>query len=142
MNMRIELHDLYNSFPCFRFVSITCMKQPFVDLSCKLGVVNLTNIGFGNLNIRELILTVVSSSLNSTLLFPNKLDVQMSNQKIPERSLVPEGLLQLTIVQAKHLMVADMFTSDPYVIVSWGDKELGRTEIKYENLNPVISHVI
>jgi Ca2+-dependent lipid-binding protein len=94
------------------------------------------------LNIRELILTVVSSSLNSTLLFPNKLDVQMSNQKIPERSLVPEGLLQLTIIQAQHLMVADMFTSDPYVIVSWGDKELGRTEIKYENLNPVISHII
>ena len=137
MNLRIELKNLMNTFPCFRSVCVTCMKPPFVDLSCKLGTLNLTNIGLGNLNIRELIMSIISSSINSMMLFPNKFEMAMTDDNVVTGEVVPEGLLQLTIVRGVNLKVADYFTSDPYIVVYGADKELGRTKVIYETLNPV-----
>lgn len=137
MNLRIELKNLLNSFPCFSSVRLTCMKQPFVDLSCKLGVINLANVGLGNLNVRELIMQVISQSLNEQLLFPNFYETAMTDNTTLDKVVAPVGLLQLTVIKGVNLQVCDMFTSDPYVVISVNDNEIGKTQVVYETLNPV-----
>ena len=137
MNMRFSLNDLCANKLPFRSVSITCMKAPFVDLSCKLGVINITDIGLGNLNVRELMHMLISESINSMLLFPNIYDISMTNEKIEPSEVVPVGLLQLTVLNARNLNETWLWTSDPYVEIFSGGTIMGKTQVIYKNLNPV-----
>jgi hypothetical protein len=41
--LRIELLDFTSAFPCFKTISVTCMKKPVVDFSRKLASVDLMN---------------------------------------------------------------------------------------------------
>ena len=50
--------------------------------------------------------------------------------------MVPIGAVNLNIISAKNLKVADFLTSDPYVQIKFMDK-IQQTKIIYKTLNPV-----
>lgn len=53
-------------------------------------------------------------------------------------SAVPSPFtVTLTIHSAEDLAIADITTSDPYVVVILDHKEIGRTSTAYRNLNPL-----
>jgi Ca2+-dependent lipid-binding protein len=84
------------------------------------------------------------------MLYPKKYSVNLSHGgTIYGATAQPQGVLRLTIQRCSHLIVKDMFSSDPYVIVSVGVKlpgqpsseikewtEVGRTDVVPKSLNP------
>ncbi|KAL9994955.1 putative Arf GTPase activating protein [Helianthus debilis subsp. tardiflorus] len=61
-----------------------------------------------------------------------------SSSSVPKPEL-PEGAighLKITILQGANLVVCDMLSSDPYVVVSLGDQR-AQTAVQNSNLNPI-----
>ena len=54
-----------------------------------------------------------------------------------ERIVGKPYLLILTNFRATNLIIADLTSSDPYIIISLNGVEVGKTSIQYKNLNPV-----
>ena len=52
------------------------------------------------------------------------------SKNTPKERVTP-FVLQLSVHGGKDLAIADYTTSDPYVVVSLGDKVIGKTQVKY-----------
>jgi len=65
-------------------------------------------------------------------------ELSMDLMQKTTQSDVENKSFRVTIISANGLAKADLVgDSDPYVIVKWNGKELGRTAVKASNLNPV-----
>jgi hypothetical protein len=115
--IRMELVPLIPVFPCFGAMTFTCMEKPFIDFGFKTGSLNVMNLGAGEYNVAVAVKNIIHSSLTSSLLYPNKYvmpwveDVDVAVLTTAK----PVGLLNLTVLSAKKLIVGDLRSSDPYV---------------------------
>lgn len=135
-SVRIELCELIPTFPCFKYISVTCMHKPVLDFAFKVGAINVMNIGAAEYNVAAVVNNLLRSILSTVLLYPKKIIVPM----VPASDLevappVPVGLLQLTITSGRKLKIADLRSSDPYVEVHFMD-HIYKTSVQHKTLNP------
>lgn len=94
--------------------------------------------------LRQAILKVVSNAIRHVMVLPNRIavdlnpddDVDFAELRCPE----PDHVLRLTLDRGEKLVASDFSffkapTSDPYVVISFGDHEW-TSKIAYANLNP------
>ncbi|CAE7635229.1 SYT3, partial [Symbiodinium microadriaticum] len=121
--VRVELTPLMPQFPCFGAITICFMKKPFMDFSFKVGSLDVMNLGPADYNVASVVNNIIRSIVDGVMVYPKKLvvpmvsDVDMKKLTTP----APVGLLVLTIVGAKKLRVADMFSSDPFLSFHYMD---------------------
>lgn len=58
-------------------------------------------------------------------------------QALPPHMPGPLGRLLVTVKSARRLKVADLTSSDPYVIVQLGDTQAFKTKVRASTLNPI-----
>lgn len=138
--MRVELGPLVSVFPTFGAVSVSFMGKPKIDFSFKVGGLDIMNIGIASTDYS--IAMLVGDYMKSCLefmVYPKKCIVPMVADCDIDKlvKLIPVGILKLTIVSAKDLIVADFITksSDPYVVIKFMDNKL-KTRTIFKNLNP------
>ncbi|GAB6032127.1 hypothetical protein CHUAL_010490 [Chamberlinius hualienensis] len=126
--IRVIMKPLTKEIPLIGGVQVYLLEKPEIEFDA-------TNLaGFMDLpGLKKLI----RNYLSSKLALPNK-----STKKIlpaaPSRMihmLQPKGVLRITVIEAKDLMVKDFFTSDPYAIITVRGEEF-RTQTINSNLNP------
>jgi len=61
------------ALPCVGHVEVTCLKKPFIDLSCKLGSLQMHSLGIADFNVNELINGIVRDMITAKMLFPKKM---------------------------------------------------------------------
>ena len=139
--LRVELGPLIAMYPTFSAVSLSFMGKPKIDFSFKVGGLDIMNIGIASTDYS--IAMLVGDYMKSCLefmVYPKKYIVPMvENCDIEKLSkVIPVGVLKLSIVSAKDLIVADFMakSSDPYVIVKFMDIKY-RSRTVFKNLNPV-----
>eukprot|EP01034_Spumella_vulgaris_P025395 gene25395-31853_t len=137
--LRIELLDLKSAFPCFKTISVTCMKKPVVDFSLKLASVDLMNLGASDYNVSRLVRTIIHDLITTACLYPKKIIIPMEPEgaNALDENMIPEGLLTLTVVRGINIKQANIFGSDPYVEIrpqTIGD--VVRTTTKTHTLTP------
>ena len=102
--MRIELCDLFDSYPCFRKMHFSMMKEPFMDFSLWLGYINVSNLGFSNFNLGSWMQSHVLESVKGRMLYPKKYVYSMSKSEAGFRAQ-PEGLLQVYVDRSLSLHI-------------------------------------
>jgi hypothetical protein len=137
--VRVELLELIHYMPCFTALSITCMKKPFVDFSLKVAGLDIMNIGAGDYNIMGLVRSTIHNALSSTLLYPERIIVQMDKGTSIDKVKLgnPVAVLSVMVEKATNVKSANMLMgSDPYVEMR-SVNQVHRTATKYTTLNPV-----
>lgn len=137
-NLRVELIGLYNEFPCFQAINITCMEKPFIDFSLKLAnfdVMNLPAMQRSTSDASNLLGNWIQDTVCNIVLFPKKLKIVLNPKFEQKTSAV--SLLYVTVVRCRNLLPADLSgASDPFVEISLGT-QTKCTSTKLKNLNPV-----
>ena len=88
-------------------------------------------------------------ALETMVIFPKWLRVEMNDpppgyDPVPVDTFVisqPEGILNVFVLSCANLIIGDITTSDPYVVVRLGDKTY-QTPVIYRNLNPVWKNAV
>jgi len=130
-------------FPGFGAISLCFMEKPFIDFSFSVGALDVMNIGPADMNVATVVDNMVRGILESYLLYPKKYvipwldDVDLQPLLHPK----PVGLLVLHIKSAKNLIIADLFSSDPFVQFMYMDT-VYKTPVIYKTLNPVWNHTV
>ncbi|CAL9127464.1 unnamed protein product [Musa textilis] len=84
-------------------------------------------------------LRIVSSKMSFNYVEPKesfnyRIDSNNSNKAVEMRELI--GDLKVKVVRGSNLAVRDMFSSDPYVVLTLGDQK-AQTTVKPSDLNPI-----
>jgi Ca2+-dependent lipid-binding protein len=139
--LRVELSPLIAMYPTFGAVSLSFMGKPKIDFSFKVGGLDLMSIGIASTDYS--IAMLVGDYMRSCLefmVYPKKHIIPMVDNCDMEKliKVIPVGILKLTIVSAKDLIVADYMSksSDPYVIIKFMDNKL-KTRTVFKNLHPI-----
>ncbi len=142
-NVRVELLELTNRLPCFRALSITCMKKPKIDFSLKIASLDIMNMGAGSdYNITSLVQTIIDSVLAGVCLYPKKIMVPMDD-KVDLDDLAnetPDGILLVRLIRGEQLLAVNYTgNSDPYVefVSSHDPSHIQRSTVKYSTIKPV-----
>eukprot|EP00092_Neocalanus_flemingeri_P000407 GFUD01000433.1.p1 GENE.GFUD01000433.1~~GFUD01000433.1.p1 ORF type:complete len:792 (+),score=178.56 GFUD01000433.1:116-2491(+) len=138
-SLRVVLKPLIHNFPLVGGIQVYFLNNPNIDFAVG-GLANVTDLP----GISSILRRVLAEQLAGFLVLPNKLsiplvhDIPMKVFKCPE----PEGVLRITLVEAKNLMRMDFgffgnpAKSDPYVVLSVGAKKFkSRTVMK--TIDPV-----
>jgi Ca2+-dependent lipid-binding protein len=141
--LRVELGPLIAMSPTFGAVSLSFMGKPKVDFSFKIGGLDMMSVGIASTDFS--VATLVGDYMKSCLgfmVYPKKYIIPMVDDVDIDKlvKVIPVGILKLTIVSAKDLIVADFLakSSDPYVVIKFMDNKL-KTRTIFKNLNPTWS---
>ena len=138
--LRVELGPLIALSPTFGAVSLSFMGKPKIDFSFKIGGLDMMSVGIASTDFS--VATLVGDYMKSCLgfmVYPKKFIIPMVDDVDIDKlvTVIPVGILKLTIVSAKDLIVADFLAkgSDPYVVIKFMDNKL-KTRTIFKNLNP------
>lgn len=139
--IRVEILDFCSTLPCFKAISVTCMKKPYVDFSLKIAKVDIMNLGAANYNLPTLLRHVIHMALTETALYPKKIIIPMNPDSSTDATLsvplIPVGILHVKIVKGIDLLTVNLFGgSDPYVTLYSVDQHF-RSTTKKLNVNPI-----
>jgi Ca2+-dependent lipid-binding protein len=119
------------------------MEKPFIDFSFSVGALDVMSIGPADMNVATVVDNMVRGILEGMMLYPKKYvmpwleDVDLQPLLHPK----PVGLLVLHLKSAKNLIVADLFSSDPYVQFTYMETTY-KTAVIYKTLNPTWNHTV
>ena len=135
---RVELLDITTQLPCFKALSVTFMKKPFLDFSIKLARLDIMNLGPKEFNLTKVVRNILHAALTEVVLYPKKIiiPVQADVDTSEFAVLKPVGILHLLIERGVDLKRANIFGSDPYVCIKTTE-QTARTAIKSYDCNPV-----
>ncbi|GAB6032126.1 hypothetical protein CHUAL_010489 [Chamberlinius hualienensis] len=126
--IRVIMKPLKKEMPLIGGVQVYLLEKPEIEFDAT----NL--IGFMDLpGLKELI----RNFLSSQFVLPNK-STKKILPAVPSRMihmLQPKGVLRISVIEAKDLMIKDFLTSDPYAIITVRGEEF-RTQTINSNLNP------
>jgi Ca2+-dependent lipid-binding protein len=130
-------------FPGFGAISLCFMEKPFIDFSFSVGALDVMNIGPADMNVATVVDNMVRGILESMMLYPKKY-VMPCLEEVDLQALLhpkPVGLLVLHLKSARNLIIADLFSSDPYVQFTYMETSY-KTPIIYKTLNPTWNHTV
>ncbi len=137
--IRIELGPLLPRLPGFGGVKLTCMKAPYIDFAVKVGSLDVLNVGPAEMNVGTYVRNIIRDMICGMMLYPKSMNIPLMDDKAVLDAMgkpaTPKGLLLLTVISAKKLKVADIFTSDPFVEIHYMQDVL-RTEVRPKTVNP------
>jgi len=137
--LRVVLKPLIHNLPLVGGIQVYFLNNPNVDFAVG-GLANVTDLP----GISSILRRVIVEQLARFIVLPNKVSVPLVNDipmkvfKCPE----PEGILRITLVEAKNLMKMDIGffgnhgKSDPYVVLSVGAKKF-KSRIVKKSVDPV-----
>ncbi|GAB6025622.1 hypothetical protein CHUAL_011348 [Chamberlinius hualienensis] len=126
--IRVIMKPLATAMPLIGGIQIYLLDKPKIkfDATDLAGVMDIPSL-------KEMI----RNFLSSKMALPNKSTVKILPD-VPSRKihmLQPKGVLRITAIEAKDLMVKDLLSSDPYAIITVRGEEF-RTQTIHSNLNP------
>lgn len=139
--LRVELGPLISVSPTFGAVSLSFMGKPKIDFSFEVGGLDIMSIGIGSTDysIAMLVGDKIKESLEF-MVYPKKYIIPMVDDCDIDKlvKVIPVGILKLTIVSAKDLVIADFLakSSDPYVVIKFMDSKF-KTQTVFKNLHPI-----
>mmetsp|Transcript_9432 Transcript_9432/g.22710 ORF Transcript_9432/g.22710 Transcript_9432/m.22710 type:complete len:583 (-) Transcript_9432:189-1937(-) len=111
---RITIKPLVETLPCLGAVTVSLLKEPFVDLS--VMVINRLDL-MALPVVRDIAQRTVKNVVGDMLVFPNQMsfDIMENGGRAPE----PEGMLTIKVLRGSNLRSpGELFTkSDPFVVV-------------------------
>jgi len=138
-HLRVVLKPLIHNLPLVGGIQVYFLNNPNVDFAVG-GLANVTDLP----GISSILRRVIVEQLARFIVLPNMVSVPLVNDipmkvfKCPE----PEGILRITLVEAKNLMKMDFGffgnpgNSDPYVTLSVGAKKF-KSQIVKKTVDPV-----
>mmetsp|Transcript_21148 Transcript_21148/g.58683 ORF Transcript_21148/g.58683 Transcript_21148/m.58683 type:complete len:654 (+) Transcript_21148:121-2082(+) len=130
---RITIKPLVETLPCLGAVTISLLKEPFVDLS--VMVINRLDLMALPI-LRVVAQKIVKDTVGDMLVFPNQMsfDIMPNGGRPPE----PEGMLTVTVLKANGLKSSgDLFSkSDPFVVVEVRDGRPVQSAAVANNTDP------
>jgi hypothetical protein len=140
---RVQCLPLIDFVPPFAWGKVTFFKKPFIDFSLVFGDTELLEGTDSQGTLTTIMRSTMRKILENMALYPNWINVPMVGKV--ERFIKyhpdyylntpPIGILSITVVRANNLIVGDITTSDPYVVLTMRDEEY-QTEVIYKTLNP------
>ena len=130
-------------FPGFGAISFCFMEKPFIDFSFSVGALDVMNIGPADMNVATVVDNTVRGILESYMLYPKKY-VMPWLEEVDLQALLnpkPVGLLVLHLKSAKDLIIADLFSSDPFVQFVYMQTTY-KSPVVYKSLNPTWNHTV
>eukprot|EP00929_Paragymnodinium_shiwhaense_P079387 TRINITY_DN41319_c0_g1_i1.p1 TRINITY_DN41319_c0_g1~~TRINITY_DN41319_c0_g1_i1.p1 ORF type:complete len:708 (-),score=135.45 TRINITY_DN41319_c0_g1_i1:124-2247(-) len=137
----VELPELLSHPPFFSGLAIYFVNTPRIDLTWS-GLTGALNISL----LKNVIHSIIKKQVDRRLVLPNRLPVALDRSCDVFRVVrpPPQGVLRLTIVEARRLKAADWTwawqegKSDPYVVVSIGSQGF-TTKCVHKSLNPTFN---
>ena len=133
--------------PPFAWGKATFFKRPFIDFNLSFGDTELLDATTSSNTITTVMQRILRNVLETMALYPSWITIPMvsklerfakTRKYSREHYLTshPVGILSVKIVKGNDLIVGDITTSDPYVVLSIRDEEF-KTEVINATLNPV-----
>lgn len=140
--VRIELLELMPALPCFRAMSVTCMKKPEVHFSLKVASLDFMNMGPADFNVTSLVRTAIDSVLEDIVVYPKKILVPLVVEGTDDTAVDQDdsgsavGVLYLTFEKGVNIKKAGVFGSNPYVTARTDKGQSFRSKAVYGSRNP------
>ena len=141
-NLRVELLDLHGKLPCFKAVSVTCMKKPSLEFSLKIASLDIMSVGAtSDYNVTSIVKTIIDNVVSSVALYPKKFVIPMDGNVNADKyaNETPDGILILFLVKGTDLLSVNLMGgSDPFVEFSSSSdlKHRPRSSTKHGSVNP------
>ena len=80
--LRVELKNLMDTFPCFGAIDICLVRKPFIDLSLKIGNLDVMNLPSGTTEPHtNLVGDIIQNIVKDLLVYPKKMTVMGGGNK-------------------------------------------------------------
>ncbi|KAL2913662.1 Tricalbin-2 [Polyrhizophydium stewartii] len=132
--LRISL-KFVTAFPHIGAVEFGFLEVPSVDFILRpLKGLDLNDIP----GLSTFLQDTINEQLKAAIVNPNKIPINLEEMMTADGTDRPIGILRVTILNARELRNVDITgTSDPCAIVMIGGKEVARTAVIDNSLNPV-----
>lgn len=130
---RITIKPLVETLPCLGSVSVSLLKEPFVDLS--VMVINRLDLMALPI-VRDIVQKAVAYTVGDLLVFPNQMsfDIMENGGRLPE----PEGMLSIKLCRGFNLRGGEIFSkTDPFVVLEVREGRPVQSAVVANNTNPV-----
>ena len=112
--------NLIDDLPFIGSIELMFLRPPELDFDLE-GAANFLDLP----GLSGMLRQVVSETLNAQLVYPNRINIIISESVPPEKMLLPSpvGVLKLEVIEAKHLPQTDFggfLQIDPYCVISFG----------------------
>jgi hypothetical protein len=138
--VRLHFYDLIPKNPPFKYFKATFFEKPVVDFSLNIGTTESMDIGYSSGNVASAVQIILKHCLETMVIYPKWMHLRLDDDadEPPESITIapPQGLVTVEILRCNDLIIGDVNTSDPYVVITVLDK-VQKTDVIYKTLNPV-----
>lgn len=140
--IRIELLDLMPTLPCFRAMSVTCMKKPEVHFSLKVASLDFMNMGPADFNVTSLVRIAIDSVLQDIVVYPKKIIIPLVSETTDDNAADHDdpgtavGVLYLTFEKGQNIKRSGLFGSNSYVVARTDKGQSFQSKAVYGSRNP------